>query len=52
MTFARLHHVQLAIPAAGEDTARGFYRDVLGMTELDKPAVLAARGGCWFRAGG
>ena len=21
------------------------------MTELPKPAVLAARGGCWFRAG-
>lgn len=52
MTFARLHHVQLAIPAGSEATARSFYGEVLGMTQLDKPAVLAARGGCWFRAGG
>jgi catechol 2,3-dioxygenase-like lactoylglutathione lyase family enzyme len=50
-TFTGLHHVQLAIPPGGEDVARGFYRDVLGMTELAKPPALAARGGCWFRAG-
>jgi catechol 2,3-dioxygenase-like lactoylglutathione lyase family enzyme len=50
--FDRLHHVQLAIPAGGEEAARPFYRDVLGMTELDKPPALAARGGCWFRGGG
>nr|WP_203643639.1 VOC family protein [Streptomyces sp. SID14478] len=31
---------------------RGFYVDVLGMTETAKPPVLAARGGCWFEAGG
>lgn len=47
----RLHHVQLAIPAGGEETARAFYSDVLGMDEVAKPPVLAARGGCWFRAG-
>jgi catechol 2,3-dioxygenase-like lactoylglutathione lyase family enzyme len=50
--FTRLHHVQLAIPRGGEDLARQFYGGILGMTELDKPPVLAARGGCWFRAGG
>ena len=50
--FARLHHVQLLIPPGGEDTAREFYSGVLGMTELTKPPVLAARGGCWFRGGG
>jgi catechol 2,3-dioxygenase-like lactoylglutathione lyase family enzyme len=47
-----LHHVQLAIPPAGEDACRGFWGDVLGMTEVAKPPVLAARGGCWFRGGG
>ncbi|RBY96995.1 hypothetical protein DQ237_05180 [Blastococcus sp. TF02-8] len=47
-----LHHVQLAIPPGGEDACRAFWRDVLGMTELEKPPVLAARGGCWFRGGG
>jgi predicted enzyme related to lactoylglutathione lyase len=44
-------HVQIAIPPGGEALARGFYGGVLGMTELPKPAALAARGGCWFRSG-
>ena len=49
--FARLHHVQLLIPPGGEDTAREFYGGVLGMTEIAKPPMLAARGGVWFRSG-
>jgi catechol 2,3-dioxygenase-like lactoylglutathione lyase family enzyme len=51
-TFERIHHVQLAIPAGGEDACRRFWAGVLGLTELDKPPVLAARGGCWFAGGG
>jgi catechol 2,3-dioxygenase-like lactoylglutathione lyase family enzyme len=51
-TFARLHHVQLAIPAGGEEECRSFWGGVLGMDEMAKPPVLAARGGCWFRGGG
>jgi catechol 2,3-dioxygenase-like lactoylglutathione lyase family enzyme len=47
-----LHHVQLLIPLGGEPVARAFYSAVLGMAEVVKPPVLAARGGCWFRAGG
>ena len=50
--FLRLHHVQLAIPAGGEDACRRFWGDALGMVEVEKPPVLAARGGCWFRGGG
>ena len=50
--FDRLHHTQLAMPAGEEDRARAFYLDALGMAELAKPPVLAARGGAWFRAGG
>lgn len=46
----RLHHVQVACPRGGEDVARRFYGEGLGMTEVDKPADLVARGGCWFRA--
>lgn len=46
----RLHHVQVACPAGGEAAARRFYADGLGMTEVEKPADLRARGGCWFRA--
>jgi len=46
-----VHHVQLAIPPGSEDECRRFWGELLGMTELEKPAVLAARGGCWFRSG-
>lgn len=51
MAFTRIDHVQLAMPAGQEDAARGFYRDVLGMVEIAKPAELARRGGCWFASG-
>lgn len=44
-----LHHVQLAIRPHGEALARGFYVDVLGMTEVAKPPELAKRGGLWLR---
>jgi catechol 2,3-dioxygenase-like lactoylglutathione lyase family enzyme len=43
-----IHHVQLACPAGSEPELRSFYVGVLGLTELPKPPVLAARGGCWF----
>lgn len=39
----RLHHVQLAVPPGAEDDCRAFYVGVLGMTEIGKPPVLAAR---------
>jgi len=48
----RLHHVQVACPPGGEDDARRFYADGLGLTEVEKPAELRARGGAWFRAAG
>lgn len=51
MTFDRLHHMQLAMPRDEEQAARDFFVGVLGMIEVDKPPVLAARGGAWFRAG-
>jgi catechol 2,3-dioxygenase-like lactoylglutathione lyase family enzyme len=47
----RLHHVQVSGPAGCEDAMRAFYVGVLGMTEIDKPERLRARGGAWFRAG-
>ncbi|WP_235531157.1 MULTISPECIES: VOC family protein [unclassified Nocardioides] len=45
----RIHHVQVACQRGGQDDARRFYADGLGMTEVPKPAELAKRGGCWFR---
>jgi catechol 2,3-dioxygenase-like lactoylglutathione lyase family enzyme len=47
-----LHHVQVSCPAGGEDAARAFYGHALGIPEVAKPPVLAARGGCWFRGDG
>lgn len=44
----RIHHVQVAMPAGGEDRARAFYGDLLGLTEVQKPENLRARGGVWF----
>ena len=48
----RLHHVQVAIPAGGEDLARRFYVEGLGLAEVEKPEPLRARGGLWVRSPG
>ncbi len=45
-----LDHVQLAIPEGGEDEARHFYVDLLGLTEVPKPPALRSRGGLWLAA--
>ena len=47
----RLDHAQLPMPPGGEDVARSFYRDVLGMPEVPKPPSMLASGGVWFRSG-
>lgn len=52
MGIVGIDHVQLAMPAGGEEAARRFYGDVLGFEEVPKPAALAGRGGAWFRSGG
>jgi catechol 2,3-dioxygenase-like lactoylglutathione lyase family enzyme len=46
-----IDHVQIAMPAGREDDARGFYAGLLGLIEVEKPAALAGRGGCWFESG-
>lgn len=48
MPVEAIDHVQLAMPAGGEDAARRFYAELLGLHEVPKPAALAQRGGCWF----
>jgi len=49
--FRSIAHVQIAMPKGAEDAARMFYRDLLGMTEIPKPAELLERGGVWFQSG-
>ena len=53
MTVTRLDHVQLAMPAGGEDAvARGFYAGAARLQGgyRSRPE-LAGRGGAWFRSG-
>jgi catechol 2,3-dioxygenase-like lactoylglutathione lyase family enzyme len=52
MPIRAIDHVQLAMPAHGEDAARAFYSGLLGIPERPKPAHLARRGGCWFERDG
>ena len=51
MAVYGIDHVQLSMPAGGEQLARRFYGELLGLTELPKPPNLAARGGAWFQCG-
>jgi catechol 2,3-dioxygenase-like lactoylglutathione lyase family enzyme len=51
VTLRAIDHVQLAIPAGGEEAARVFYGGLLGLAEQSKPAELAGRGGGWFASG-
>lgn len=46
-----LDHVQVAAPRGCEAEARRFFSELLGLTEVEKPERLRARGGLWFQAG-
>ena len=52
MPFLSIHHIQLAMPAGKEALAREFYGKRLGLNEVEKPPVLAKRGGVWFETNG
>jgi hypothetical protein len=52
VTEIQLDHLQLAAPPGCEPVARRFYGELLGLGELSKPSVLAARGGVWFALAG
>lgn len=51
MVLVRLDQVQVAAPPDCESAARRFYGDLLGLTELEKPAALHGQGGLWFQIG-
>jgi catechol 2,3-dioxygenase-like lactoylglutathione lyase family enzyme len=50
LTLQAIDHAQVAIPPGGEDDARAFYKDLLGLPEQPKPLELAKRGGAWFES--
>ena len=49
--ITHIDHIQLAAPVGCEAAARDFYGEILGLREIEKPAPLRARGGCWFQCG-
>ena len=49
--FQTIDHIQLAAPKGSEDTARKFFKDILGFYEVEKPEALKKRGGVWFEFG-
>ena len=46
-----IDHVQIAAPKGCEADARRFFGGLLGLEEIEKPAPLLSRGGCWFKVG-
>jgi catechol 2,3-dioxygenase-like lactoylglutathione lyase family enzyme len=46
-----IHHVQVTIPRGAEEQARQFYCQLLGLQEIEKPAVIGERGGFWLQVG-
>jgi len=51
MPITDIDHVQIAAPQSCEAEARRFFGHLLGLTEIEKPPQLRARGGCWFQVG-
>lgn len=51
MFLTEIDHVQIAAPPRCEDAARKFFGELLRLEEIEKPEVLRARGGCWFKIG-
>ena len=44
-----IDHVQITVPRAIEAQCLAFYRQVLGLPEVEKPEELKLRGGAWFQ---
>ncbi|MBS1678014.1 MAG: glyoxalase [Actinobacteria bacterium] len=48
MPRVSLDHVQIAAPPDCEAAARRFFGELVGLSEIEKPEPLQARGGAWF----
>ena len=47
----KLNHVNVTVPAALEDVARSFYRDILGLEQVEKPDGPRKFVGAWYQLG-
>jgi catechol 2,3-dioxygenase-like lactoylglutathione lyase family enzyme len=44
----RLHHANIIVRPGQTQQLLGFYTEVLGLTQVDKPAEGVSAGGAWF----
>lgn len=51
MSFVGIDHVQIEVPEGGEEAARAFYVDLLGLEEIPRPRAGAGRSFLWVRLG-
>jgi catechol 2,3-dioxygenase-like lactoylglutathione lyase family enzyme len=47
----KIHHAQITVAASDFEAARSFYCNIMGLSEIPKPAALESRGGLWLKAG-
>jgi catechol 2,3-dioxygenase-like lactoylglutathione lyase family enzyme len=52
MLITGLNHVNVTVPAALEEDAKSFYRDVLGLKQIEKPDGPRKYIGAWYDLGG
>jgi catechol 2,3-dioxygenase-like lactoylglutathione lyase family enzyme len=51
LEIVAIDHVQIAVPRAREAECLLFYRNVLGLAEIEKPPASRTHGGAWFEVG-
>jgi len=51
LTITAIDHIQITCQPQDEATTLAFYRDILGLPEIEKPEELKSRGGAWFQLG-
>lgn len=46
--MSRFHHINVVVPPGATEEVVPFYREVLGLTRVSKPAVGVSPEGAWF----
>ena len=49
--IVELHHVNIRVPRALEEATKDFYKNVVGLGEIEKPGESKKHGGAWFACG-
>lgn len=49
--ITKLHHVNVTVPAALEETAKNFYGNLLGLKQIEKPDGPRKYIGAWYQLG-